>query len=135
MSKFVAGRSDLMNVPCSRTVRARWGRTEEDVVGVTNPRRVNASSRVDKATPASHDTTGSQPLAATVFVSVIIAASMGMLALWGPDTYRPGSVRPLLAASALASSLRLRVPLGTSSSNLSVSYAWTSLPCCSSART
>ena len=66
----------------------------------------------------------SQPLAATFFVALIIAAGAAVLALWGPrQVANPALFATLLAASALASSLRLRVPLGPSSSNLSVSYS------------
>ena len=47
-----------------------------------------------------------------------------VLAFWGPrHVPNPALFATLLAASALASSLRLRVPLGTSSSNLSISYS------------
>jgi diguanylate cyclase (GGDEF)-like protein/PAS domain S-box-containing protein len=80
----------------------------------------------DGTTPSSRpdETTHAQPLAATLFVATIIAAAAVVLVLWGP---RHVSNRLLfailLAASALASSLRLKVPLGARSSNLSVSYS------------
>ena len=54
---------------------------------------------------------------------MIIAAGAAVLALLGPrQVADPLLFATLLAASALASSLRLRVPLGASASNLSVSY-------------
>ena len=66
----------------------------------------------------------SQPPAARLFVAAIIAAGASVLAFWGPrHVSNPVLFATLLAASALASSLRLRVPLGISSSNLSVSYS------------
>ena len=65
-----------------------------------------------------------QPLSATLFVSAIIVAGGAVLAFWGPRIApNPGLFAVLLAASALASSLRLRLPLGASSSNLSISYS------------
>jgi diguanylate cyclase (GGDEF)-like protein/PAS domain S-box-containing protein len=66
----------------------------------------------------------SQPRAARLFVAAVIAAAVSVLAFWGPrHVPNPVLFAALLAASALASSLRLRVPLGVSSSNLSVSYS------------
>jgi diguanylate cyclase (GGDEF)-like protein/PAS domain S-box-containing protein len=95
------------------------------VVGETIARHVDGSSRGEKTAPKQpHESTGSQPLAATLFVSVIIAAGTAVLMLWGPrHVPNPVLFGTLLAASALASSLRLRVPLGASASNLSVSYS------------
>jgi diguanylate cyclase (GGDEF)-like protein/PAS domain S-box-containing protein len=66
----------------------------------------------------------SQPPAARLFVAAVIAAGASVLVFWGPrHVPNPVLFATLLAASALASSLRLRVPLGVSSSNLSVSYS------------
>jgi len=65
-----------------------------------------------------------QPLPATLFVASVIAAAGAVLVLWGPRRIpSPGQFAVLLLASALASSLRLKLPHGTSSSNLSVSYS------------
>ena len=93
-------------------------------------RYVDGSSRVEKTAPArsragvSDAAADSQPLGATLFVSVIIAAGVTVLALWGPrHVPNPVLFGTLLAASAIASSLRLKVPLGASSSTLSVSYS------------
>ena len=70
------------------------------------------------------DALRSQPPAARLFVGAIIAAGALVLAFWGPrHVPNPVLFATLLAASALASSLRLRVPLGVSSSNLSISYS------------
>ncbi len=89
---------------------------------ITRP--VDGSSRVEKTTPVSHAGADSQPLGATLFVAVIIAAGVTVLALWGPRHIpNPVLFATLLAASAIASSLRLKVPLGASSSTLSVSYS------------
>jgi diguanylate cyclase (GGDEF)-like protein/PAS domain S-box-containing protein len=94
------------------------------VVGETIPRHVDGNRRAEKTAPASRDAADSQPLAATLFVSVVIAAAATVLALWGPRRVpNPVLFGTLLAASAIASSLRLKVPLGASSSNLSVSYS------------
>jgi diguanylate cyclase (GGDEF)-like protein/PAS domain S-box-containing protein len=72
----------------------------------------------------SDATAATQPLAATLFVSLVIAMGTAVLVGWGPRRVpNPILFATLLAASALASSLRLRVPLGASSSNLSVSYS------------
>jgi diguanylate cyclase (GGDEF)-like protein/PAS domain S-box-containing protein len=69
------------------------------------------------------ETARSQPLSATIFVATIIAAGVIVLALFGPrHVPDPVLFGTMLAASALASSLRLRVPLGAKASNLSVSY-------------
>ena len=70
------------------------------------------------------DALRSQPPAARLFVGAIIAAGALVLAFWGPrHVPNPILFATLLAASVLASSLRLRVPLGTSASNLSISYS------------
>ena len=94
------------------------------MVGETIPRHVDVNRRAEKTAPASRDAADSQPLGATLFVSVIIAAGATVLTLWGPrQVPNPVLFGTLLAASAIASSLRLKVPLGASSSNLSVSYS------------
>jgi diguanylate cyclase (GGDEF)-like protein/PAS domain S-box-containing protein len=65
-----------------------------------------------------------QPLAATIFVWLVIVTGAAVLAIWGPrEAPNPVLFTVLLAISALASSLRLRLPLGNSSSNLSISYS------------
>jgi diguanylate cyclase (GGDEF)-like protein/PAS domain S-box-containing protein len=94
------------------------------VVDQTRPAGVDGSSRGDQSAPAQPDGNArSQPLGATIFVAAIIAAGALVLALWGPrHVPDPMVFGSMLAASALASSLRLRVPLGARSSNLSVSY-------------
>jgi diguanylate cyclase (GGDEF)-like protein/PAS domain S-box-containing protein len=103
------------------------------VVDKTRPGNVDGSSRRDQAAPARPEqtappqpdaTTPKQPVAATIFVAAIIAAGAMVLALWGPRQIpNPVLFGALLAASALASSLRLKVPIGARSSNLSVSYS------------
>ena len=94
------------------------------MVGETIPRHVDVNRHAEKTAPASRDAADSQPLGATLFVSVIIAAGATVLTLWGPrQVPNPVLFGTLLAASAIASSLRLKVPLGASSSNLSVSYS------------
>jgi diguanylate cyclase (GGDEF)-like protein/PAS domain S-box-containing protein len=76
------------------------------------------------ASNQSEEALRSQPPAARMFVAAIIAAGASVLVFWGPrHVPNPVLFATLLAASALASSLRLRVPLGVSSSNLSVSYS------------
>jgi diguanylate cyclase (GGDEF)-like protein/PAS domain S-box-containing protein len=66
----------------------------------------------------------SQPLAARIFVSTVIAAAGIVLLLRGPrSSPNPVLFVILLAASALASSFRLRLPLGANSTNLSISYS------------
>ena len=76
------------------------------------------------ASTQSEEALRSQPPAARLFVAAIIAAGAAVVAFWGPRQIpNPVLFGTLLAASALASSLRLRVPLGVSSSNLSVSYS------------
>jgi diguanylate cyclase (GGDEF)-like protein/PAS domain S-box-containing protein len=63
-----------------------------------------------------------EPLLADLFVGTVIALGCVVLALWGPRQLpSPVLFAVLLAASALASTLRLRLPLGSASSNLSVS--------------
>jgi diguanylate cyclase (GGDEF)-like protein/PAS domain S-box-containing protein len=86
---------------------------------------VDGNSRREQTAPApAAAIPGSQPLAATIFVAAIIAAGAAVLAFLGPrHVANPVLFATLLAASALASSLRLRVPLGARSSNLSVSYS------------
>ena len=95
------------------------------MVEETRPGNVDGSSRREQTAPTQPDeTTRSQPLAATIFVATIIAAGAAVLAFWGPrHVPNPVLFGTLLAASALASSLRLRLPLGARSSNLSVSYS------------
>src|SRR5262245_52646799 len=63
------------------------------------------------------------PIAASVFVISVVAVGFVVLVLQGPHQItQPTKFFALLAASVLASSLRLRLPLGTSASNLSISY-------------
>jgi diguanylate cyclase (GGDEF)-like protein/PAS domain S-box-containing protein len=65
-----------------------------------------------------------QPLAVTLFVWAIIASAGAVLVLWGPRSLPdPTLFVVLLAASALASSLQLKLPLGSNSFNLSISYS------------
>jgi diguanylate cyclase (GGDEF)-like protein/PAS domain S-box-containing protein len=65
-----------------------------------------------------------QPLAVTLFVWAIIAAAGVVLVLAGPRSLPdPTLFMVLLAASALASSLQLNLPLGSNSFNLSISYS------------
>jgi diguanylate cyclase (GGDEF)-like protein/PAS domain S-box-containing protein len=64
------------------------------------------------------------PIAASVFVIAVVAVGCVVLVLHGPrQITHPAQFVALLAASVLASSLRLRLPLGTSASNLSISYS------------
>jgi diguanylate cyclase (GGDEF)-like protein/PAS domain S-box-containing protein len=64
------------------------------------------------------------PVAASVFVVAVVAAGFAVLILQGPrHLQHPAQFAVLLAASVVASSLRLRLPLGTSASNLSISYS------------
>ena len=59
-----------------------------------------------------------------MFVAATVAAAAAVLALWGPrQVSNPFLFVALLAGSALASCLRLRVPLGVNSPNLSISYS------------
>jgi diguanylate cyclase (GGDEF)-like protein/PAS domain S-box-containing protein len=64
------------------------------------------------------------PVAASVFVVAVVAAGFAVLILQGPRHLQHlAQFAVLLAASVVASSLRLRLPLGTSASNLSISYS------------
>ena len=64
------------------------------------------------------------PVSASVFVIAVVAVGCVVLILQGPrQITHPTQFIALLAASVLASSLRLRLPLGTSASNLSISYS------------
>jgi diguanylate cyclase (GGDEF)-like protein/PAS domain S-box-containing protein len=64
------------------------------------------------------------PVAASVFVIAVVAVGFVVLVLQGPHQItHPAQFAALLGASVLASSLRLRLPLGTSASNLSISYS------------
>ena len=64
------------------------------------------------------------PISASVFVIAVVAVGCVVLILEGPRRItHPSHFAALLAASVLASSLRLRLPLGTSASNLSISYS------------
>ena len=64
------------------------------------------------------------PVSASVFVIAVVAVGVTVLILQGPrQITHPTEFIALLAASVLASSLRLRLPLGTSASNLSISYS------------
>jgi len=66
----------------------------------------------------------SQPLGATLFVTTVIVAAAAVLVVWGPrHVPNPTLFVALLGVSALASSLRLRVPLGATASTLSISYS------------
>jgi diguanylate cyclase (GGDEF)-like protein/PAS domain S-box-containing protein len=64
------------------------------------------------------------PISASVFVIAVVAVGCVVVILQGPrQITHPTQFVALLAASVLASSLRLRLPLGTSASNLSISYS------------
>ncbi len=64
------------------------------------------------------------PVSASVFVIAVVALGCAVLIIQGPrQITHPTQFVALLAASVLASSLRLRLPLGTSASNLSISYS------------
>jgi diguanylate cyclase (GGDEF)-like protein/PAS domain S-box-containing protein len=64
------------------------------------------------------------PISASVFVIAVVAVGIVVVILEGPrQITHPTQFLALLAASVLASSLRLRLPLGTSASNLSISYS------------
>ena len=64
------------------------------------------------------------PISASVFVIAVVAVGCVVVILQGPrQITHPTQFLALLAASVLASSLRLRLPLGTSASNLSISYS------------
>src|SRR5512145_2190997 len=81
--------------------------------------RGHRSAHGDASTATSLD---HLPIAASVFVVAIVAAGFAVLLLQGPrQLQHPARFAALLAASVLASSLRLRLPLGTSASNLSIS--------------
>jgi diguanylate cyclase (GGDEF)-like protein/PAS domain S-box-containing protein len=83
--------------------------------------RGHRSAHGDASTATSLD---HLPIAASVFVVAIVAAGFAVLLLQGPrQLQHPARFAALLAASVLASSLRLRLPLGTSASNLSISYS------------
>src|SRR5512138_1033879 len=79
--------------------------------------------------PAQGDASGATsldhlPVAASVFVIAVVAVGFVVLVQQGPrHIEHPRQFAVLLAASVLASSLRLRLPLGTSASNLSISYS------------
>jgi diguanylate cyclase (GGDEF)-like protein/PAS domain S-box-containing protein len=94
---------------------------------VASPESVDGSSRVRWSLPRTGGTPArgeKQPLPASLFVSAVIATGCAVLVFWGPkEVPNPAQFAWLLAASALASSLRLRLPLGASSSNLSISYS------------
>ena len=71
------------------------------------------AAAVKTASTRARGGAASQPPAARLFVAPIIAAGAVVLAFWGPrHVPNPILFATLLAASALASSLRLRVPLG-----------------------
>src|SRR4029079_11855957 len=83
--------------------------------------RGHRSAQGDGSTATSLD---HLPVAASVFVVAVVAAGFAVLILQGPRHVKnPTQFLVLLAASVLASSLRLRLPLGTSASNLSISYS------------
>jgi diguanylate cyclase (GGDEF)-like protein/PAS domain S-box-containing protein len=88
-------------------------------------RDADAGSREGRTASAqSEQQSSSQPPSAMLFVGLIIGLGVLVLLLWGPrHVPNPVLFGTLLAASALASSLRLHVPLGAKSSNLSVSYS------------
>jgi diguanylate cyclase (GGDEF)-like protein/PAS domain S-box-containing protein len=72
---------------------------------------------------APHRRRQSQPLIATLFIGAVILASIPALALSGPrEIDRPVQFGVLLMASALASNLRWKLPLGPNASSLSISY-------------
>src|SRR5688572_26391529 len=64
------------------------------------------------------------PISASVFVIAVVAVACVVVILQGPrHISNPPLFFALLVASVVASSLRLRLPLGTSASNLSISYS------------
>jgi diguanylate cyclase (GGDEF)-like protein/PAS domain S-box-containing protein len=64
------------------------------------------------------------PISASVFVIAVVAVGIVVVILQGPrHITHPTQFIALLLASVLASTLRLRLPLGTSASNLSISYS------------
>src|SRR5262245_32821805 len=89
-------------------IRDRFSRSHEPVKG-------DAS----RATSLEH-----LPVAASVFVISVVAAGFAVLIFMGPRRIeQPTLFFALLVASVLASSLRLRLPLGTAAANLSISYS------------
>src|SRR5688572_26813435 len=65
------------------------------------------------------------PAAGRFFVAgIIAAAAVAMVIGWPRQLGDVTTFAVLLAASSLASGLKLRLPLGTSSSNLSISYTF-----------
>jgi diguanylate cyclase (GGDEF)-like protein/PAS domain S-box-containing protein len=63
------------------------------------------------------------PVGARLFVAAVVVAAVAVLALWGPrQVPDPALFVGLLVVSALASGLKVHLPLGTSASNLSISY-------------
>jgi diguanylate cyclase (GGDEF)-like protein/putative nucleotidyltransferase with HDIG domain len=64
------------------------------------------------------------PFAARLFVGAVLAAGALILAIFAPHTIsNPLLFAVLLACSSLASALKVRLPLATSGSTMSVSYA------------
>src|SRR5437868_409300 len=64
------------------------------------------------------------PFAARLFVGAVLAAGALILAIFVPHTIaNPLLFAILLACSSLASALKVRLPLATSGSTMSVSYA------------
>ncbi len=82
--------------------------------------RQTESQRADAPAPAG---TADLPVAARLYVSAVIVAGSVVLAMRFPDQVpNVWLFLGLAFASSMASVLRLHLPLGTSSSNLSVSY-------------
>ena len=94
---------------------------------VVSAERIGGSGRSGRSLPHERSDDAQderQPLSATFFVSMVIAAGGAVLTVWGPrEIQNPAQFAVLLAASALASGLRLKLPLGSNSSNLSISYS------------
>src|SRR6185295_4251073 len=64
------------------------------------------------------------PIPARLFVTAVLAAGTLILAMFAPHTIaNPLLFAILLACSSLASALKVRLPLATSGSTMSVSYA------------
>src|ERR1700691_2646265 len=64
------------------------------------------------------------PLAARVYVGAVLAAGVAVLVLFAPHTIgKPGLFIALLLFSSIASALKVNLPLVTSGSTMSVSYA------------
>jgi hypothetical protein len=64
------------------------------------------------------------PLAARVYIGAVLAAGLLFVVLFGPRTIpNPGLFVALLVGSSLASALKVSLPIATSGSTLSVSYA------------